>query len=197
LQEKLGTPILDSKKEPYYIPIPAKRLWEHPNSGLPLWAASFFIPATDVVNDVGDTIYFHKRSIRGQWTKGTGKSEKFGIGTRTGRWAERRTPIVTSIATKMEAYCIGGVDEIMRLLSMVTHLGKKRSAGSGAVAKWEIEEMETIDCLQKNGKLIRPVPARFKDIGADEPPQLIGWTTPYWSPAIFDLGWRIGTSVST
>jgi CRISPR type IV-associated protein Csf3 len=193
LQERLGTPILDPAKGPYYIPIPLARLWTHPDDGLPLWAASFFTPSAIAVDD---TTYFHKRALRGERTKGPGKSDKFGIGTRTGRWAERRTPIVTSIIPRMEACCIGDAVEIMRLLSGVTHLGKKRSAGYGAVAKWEIEEVKEVDCVQKNGKLIRPIPARFEKVSIDELPQLIGWTTPYWYPPSFDLGWRIGTSLN-
>jgi hypothetical protein len=193
LQERLGTTILDTANGPYYIPVPLKRLWTHPDNGLPLWAASFFMPTTDAVDD---TTYFHKRAPRGERTKGTGKSDKFGIGARTGRWAERRTPIVTSIVPKMEAYCVGETGEIMRLLEGVTHLGKKRSAGYGAVVKWEIEEMEDVDCVQKNGILIRPVPARFENVVIDEAPQLIGWTNPYWNPTIFDLGWRVGVKLN-
>lgn len=178
------------------LPVPLKVLWES-NSGLPLYASSSMYPVGDVFNDV---TYFHKRVPTGEWSR-TNKSGKVQLSPVRGRYMERRIPFRTSIIHKLQARVIGNADEIARLLEKITHIGKKRSAGYGEVCEWEITEakLRDVDCLVKNGKLARPIPAWCTEslkIDINAPMVMVGWSPPQWNPAGFEMGWPFGTKTA-
>lgn len=92
--------------------------------------------------------------------------------------------------------------EIVRLLSAVTHLGKKRGIGLGEVEQWQIESAAEFT-LVREGLLLRPLPqAAWGELlpGEEEPDEIptpVGWTPPQWLPGLWLDGWREGTPVAT
>ena len=174
-----------------FIPVPLKLLWKDETGG-PLWCASFFEP--DVVLGT-DVEYFHKRAPDGHRTKSK-NPEAFGVRGITGRWADRRTPFPVVLTRQMEALAIGDIEEVRRLLLPVTHVGKKTAEGFGAVKEWRVEpeDISVVDCLVRDGKLLRNVPVGAGLIKTDEPPEVLGWAPPYWNPAFYGEGWRFGAT---
>ena len=174
-----------------FLPLPLKRLWSD-EAGGPLWCASFFIP--DEVDS--DVEYFHKRAPDGHRTKSK-HPESFGVKGVTGRWAERRTPFPVTIARKLEAWCLGDVAEVRRLLQYVTHVGKKTAEGFGIVREWIVEPVDVgeRDCLIRDGKLARNIPAGYGGIEIEAPSELLGWAPPYWNKAYYGPGFRFGMRI--
>lgn len=186
-----GLPNADT--DAYLLPVPLHCLWRDPR-GLPLWAATPFVPFGTVVRDAS---YWHKRQQSGEWT-GT-KRGTFTITATKGRYMERRVPLPTTVASAWEATCIGNLEEIGRLLEPLTHVGKRRSNGFGAVRRWVIREVEVFS-LVEDGKLSRPLPGLAVSLldgmfpqGAPLP---LGWTPPQWKPMLFAPGWPTGTRVA-
>lgn len=81
-------------------------------------------------------------------------------------------------------YCVGDAEEIRALLMDVTHLGRRRAVGRGAVASWMVEETEPWDGFPvvEDGRVLRPLPVDWPGIIA---PKLAMHTLtyPYWEHA--------------
>jgi CRISPR type IV-associated protein Csf3 len=75
-----------------------------------------------------------------------------------GRYKAYHTPVFYYVALQIEWYCVGDGAEIERLLSTVTHIGKKRSQGWGRVSQWEIEPCSEDWSVRRDGQLTRGVP---------------------------------------
>lgn len=58
----------------------------------------------------------------------------------------------------LEWYCVGEKQGIERLLSTVTHIGKKTSQGFGRVARWEVQSIADDYSIWYGDKLMRGVP---------------------------------------
>lgn len=61
------------------------------------------------------------------------------------------------------------VAEVENLLALVRHLGRKRSAGEGAIVSWSVERLDAGDLfdgfpLVRDGEPLRPVPADWPGI---------------------------------
>jgi hypothetical protein len=192
-----GLPLL-AASDAYALPIPLRCLWRD-EQGLPLWAATPFAPAGAVARDVH---YWHKRLQSGAWTAGRGG--RLSLASAHGRWMERRVPQPALVAERFVARAVGDPAEVARLLGRITHLGKKRGAGFGAVARWEVAESDAPFALVADTgdgpRLTRSLPAaavRLLDGGLpDGPPALVGWTPPQWAPWLFAPGWWPGTPVA-
>ena len=79
-------------------------------------------------------------------------------------------------ALYVDWYCIGNKEELERLLSFCTHLGKKTSQGWGAVLRWEVVEWpEDWSIRGPQEKLMRAVPILGKGL-------IYGVRPPYWHP---------------
>lgn len=76
-----------------------------------------------------------------------------------GRYKSYHMPVFYRVASKVDWYCVGDGGEIARLLSTVTHLGKKRSQGWGRVIRWEVQSWPHDWSVWRDGKLTRGVPA--------------------------------------
>lgn len=155
------------------VPLPLDLLWVR--DGWPLWAAGDLAPVGDA--DKGRE-YWHKRypSQRGDLDK------KQNAKTTAGRWREYRQPVDTLSPCTLKAVCVGNQSEVERLLSHVSHIGKKPAAGYGRVI-WSVDVMDVeqnqaaemversrllpFEYAAERGLSGRPVPAR-------------GWTPPYW-----------------
>jgi hypothetical protein len=156
------------------VPLPLELLWVSPE-GRPLWAAT---PLRPLVPGIESREYWHKRypSHRAEF------GHKLNAVTSAGRWKEYRMPVQALSVARLGAWCLGERSEVERLLSPVTHIGKKGSMGYGRVARWTVTpapEVAAADILAQ-----RPVPLRYwRDHdacpgGRIEPQR--GWTPPYW-----------------
>jgi hypothetical protein len=182
----------------YRLPVPLRCLWRD-EQGLPLWAATPFAPAGAAAHDV---LYRHKRWQPAFWTAGTRRDGRFTILPTDGRWMERRVPQPAQVAERFVARAVGDPVEVARLLGRITHVGGRRAAGLGAVARWEVAEDGAPFALVADGgdgpRLTRALPAaavRLLEGGLpDGPPALVGWTPPYWRWKA--AGWWPGTPVT-
>jgi hypothetical protein len=173
--------------DPYWLPLPLRLLWAS-GDGLPLWGCSVFLPVGDAEPD---TVYTHKRPPSADLIDA--RKIKPGVG----RWMDRRVPLPVRTCDAWQARCVGNADAIRELLAGVAFLGKRRGIGFGEIAEWEIAEVEFVDAIDAiviNGKLAHAVPADGPISGAAAP-ALVGWTPPQWLPAVFGMGWPVGTAV--
>ncbi len=188
--EGLGLP---AEPGAYALPAPLRCLWRS-DDDLPLWAATQFAPASDAVKDVA---YWHKRVQPGRFT-GT-KTGRFSVSSTNGRYMERRVPLPTTVCDTWTAEAIGDPDEIARLLTGISYVGKRRSNGFGEVRAWRVEPMDEFR-LARDGRLLRPIPADAVELlGGMMPegePAPVGWTPPQWKPSLFRPGWWAGAPVT-
>lgn len=175
----------------YRLPVPLRCLWQSAD-GLPLWAATPFRPIGD---SAGDVAYWHKRIQPGRFT-GTPHGT-FAIRSTNGRWMERRVPLPTIVADIWQADGIGNPAEVLRLLSRIAHVGKRRSSGFGEVERWEVAPLAEFRLIDGEGKTTRPLPEGALALLDGRVPEgeaaPVGWTPPEWKPALFRPGWWTGT----
>ncbi len=208
VQEATGGRGLAPSSAPYALPVPLLCLWRSVD-GLPLWAASDLRPAGAALDDVE---YLHKRAISGGWSAGNPRTGRLSLNTASGRHMERRVPLPQRACAVWEARAWGDAAEIARLLAGVAFVGKRRGAGLGEVRDWQVESIPAgggggepgadgvaiapgRDAVCRDGRLLRPVPAGAAGalgLAPDEPPALLGWTPPYWTPASQGPGWAAG-----
>lgn len=77
-----------------------------------------------------------------------------------GRYKSYHMPIFYRAALWVEWYALGDAREIGRLLSTVTHIGKKTVQGWGRVYRWEISSTPEDWSVWKDGRLMRGIPGR-------------------------------------
>lgn len=104
------------------------------------------------------------------------------INAASGRYKQFRMPNPVSVTPELAWYCVGDRREVERLANRITHVGKKRSEGYGAVARWEVEPWPA-DWSEtgSDGQLMRAIPAELRE----EQPQgsyleITGFRPPYW-----------------
>lgn len=164
--------------EPAVIPLPISLLWAS-QEGLPLWACSDLYSVAEKHSTVE---YWHKRFPEQAMQDWCAKPN---ADMGSGRYKEYRVPVRTEMPADsvLCALCIGNRDEVERLLSYVTHVGKKPSQGKGRVIRWYVEPIQNetpeISILSR-----RPVPLSFfiessREISGTLSP-LSAWTPPYW-----------------
>lgn len=74
------------------------------------------------------------------------------VNTKSGFYKGYRMPLTEFLVPQLEWWLVGDERQVGRLLSRVTHLGKKRSQGKGRVAKWVVE------CANEDRADARPIP---------------------------------------
>jgi hypothetical protein len=173
----------------YFIPLPCRMLWQSPE-GYPLWATTAFLGQgwqtvdTEYTNRQFDPELFTRRG-------------RTLVQPGAGEWRPRRSVVPLENAAWYEAQCLGNGEEIERLLQQVIGVGKRRGAGYGAIDRYRVVPAETYSYTTM-GALARPIPAAARGAVGRLPaiePEMIGWTTPYWHPGLWALGWRTGTPV--
>lgn len=152
------------------IPLPLELAWVSPD-GLPLWACTPLMSA----QGTDSREYWHKRYPSHRAELGS----RLSANTTGGRWREWRVPLRAHAVQRLHALAIGNADEVERLLSVVTHIGKKGAMGYGRVARWTVTPgTHTLDDVLVR----RPVPVAFYE--GREPVGVLelrrGWTPPYW-----------------
>ena len=171
---------------PYYIPLPLEKLWICPETLLPLWNTTQFLPMT---SNTQETVYWHKRGYTPYLLK-KGKGDKphnakFGQGP----YKEYRIPLPIHSCLHWRAFGVGDTTAIEKLLKNVQAVGKKRTQGHGVVKKWEITEINSFSYFHES-RYIKAFPVDFPDY--PKPPAGVvwnryetGWTPPYWLASIF------------
>ena len=164
------------------IPLPLDMLWVSDN-GWPLWASSDLTP----LERYESAELWHKRYPTHRADLGV----KMSANTSAGRWREYRVPVGALSPTTIAAVCIGNKDEIERLLSYVTHVGKKGSAGYGRVV-WDVSQYEggdVADLIHQNKDLPLDYAIERNLRGTPMPTQ--GWTPPYWFAPNWSLCFKV------
>lgn len=76
---------------------------------------------------------------------------------------------------------VGDPGGIRELLTMTTHLGKKRSAGLGSVSEWGIEEgFDGPTIIDDDNKPLRHLPTGLDQVNNQSNVELSRYTYPYW-----------------
>lgn len=197
LDSVLGSMVLDSHPKaplfpengsPVTVPLPVELAWVSPE-GLPLWALSDLRPQGDAIRSQE---YWHKRAPSDRMDL----ANKQRLEARRGRWKEYRIPLSTIRVPEIRAVGVGDPIEVARLLSHVSHVGKKASQGFGRV-EWSVVPWDVpTEDAQKAALMARPVPARYLfeaegEINLSEgtnytrrsfcPPH---WYAPWWDLAV-------------
>lgn len=97
------------------------------------------------------------------------------VPTSGGRYRGYRMPVAYRHALAVTWHVVGLAEQIRDLLALVTHVGKKREMGWGAVIGWSVTPSATDHSVTgPNGRLMRPVPMAGG--------VLYGLRPPYWLP---------------
>jgi len=80
------------------------------------------------------------------------------IDTSASTYKGYRMPVFYRSSLWVDWYCLGNLTEIDKLLSGITHLGKKTSQGWGRVALWEIKPIEQDWSIWRGDMLMRGIP---------------------------------------
>lgn len=90
--------------------------------------------------------------------RGKGK-QRVDIGS--GHYKNYHMPLVLKSYKTITFYVRGDMQEVQRLLeNYIFYLGKKGSQGYGQILKWEFEEITEDWSIWKDGKAMRPIPAK-------------------------------------
>lgn len=118
--------------------------------------------------------YWHKRADQ-QYTAVVDFGKRRGkINNKAGRYKSYRMPVFYRHALSVSWYVVGDRGEIGRLLSTMTHVGKKTAYGWGRIIRWQVEPWPEDWSVHRNGRLMRAVPG--------EGGTLHGYRPPYWLP---------------
>ncbi len=85
-----------------------------------------------------------------------------------------------TVASAVEWYATGHMQQILDLVSGVVSIGKRRASGFGEVSSWEAEEGELDGLVGYNSEPLRPVPTERWTEGGDWVPVEAAWKAPYW-----------------
>jgi hypothetical protein len=88
-------------------------------------------------------------------------------------------------AQRAEFYATGELNEIKRLVSKVSALGKERNIGFGFVKKIEIKEISSEFGLMKDGLAMRPIPIKYLKYYEDS--AYLAYKPPYWAKESVEL----------
>lgn len=108
--------------------------------------------------------------------------KKARVDTQQGHTKSFVLPIRLINTPRIDWFCVGEINEIYRLLSGCTNLGKKRSYGKGQVYRWEVKEISEDWSREKHGRLTRPLPVTLVDDWDGYNIMRWGWRIPSWLP---------------
>lgn len=141
---------LPDTDEAYWIPLPLKMLWQHPD-GRPLWAASVMYQYGEAVEDVA---YLHKRAADMRF------SDSAHLNTKSGRYVDRRIPVPTVAPEALQARVIGNREWLEYLLPQFVHVGKHAARGFGGIREWRVRpgDFSERDTTSATGRCAVPCP---------------------------------------
>lgn len=104
----------------------------------------------------------YKRFTDKQTNKLTKKQQKGKIKINQGHFKDFMINMPMLITDNITFYANGDKNEIKRLLSNLTHLGKKTSIGSGQINNIKIKEIPEDYSFFKDNNIMRPIPVKIK-----------------------------------
>lgn len=116
-----------------------------------------------------------------QWM-GDGKTKTVNLAA--GAQKHFRVPMETMHVKgdRVQLWCVGDANEIRMLLTLVTHLGKRRAVGLGKVVSWTVEPCEPwpgFPCVSVEGDAMRNLPLDYPGLREFDV-ELTRVTYPYW-----------------
>ncbi len=110
-----------------------------------------------------------------------GKRQK--IQTDGGPYKSGNTPVFARLVKSIYWWSIGNIDEVSKMLSAVTSIGKHRGIGYGQVSKWSVRQSPSDYHLWgKNGQLMRPIPVECCPADVPHTRRRWAWVTPFHLP---------------
>ena len=158
-------------------------------------AATRFHPETP---DDEHSVYWHKREFTPTFLKRARDGRPANLNFTNGVYKSYRIPMPAHTALTWTAYGEGDVTEVASLLSTVTHVGKKRVYGYGAVVNCEVKAIEPAMPITFENRLLKSMPLPFvaehPDIFEDaadleKQVRFCGWTPPYWHGGCMEACW--------
>jgi CRISPR type IV-associated protein Csf3 len=101
-------------------------------------------------------------------------------------------PLPTLSVDRLQFYCVGNKREIEKLLQRITHVGKKRAYGYGAVKRWQVTPHPIDNSEIVNKTLVRPIPVSEYHYQVVGEKAICGFRPPYWCPENFAKCWLPG-----
>lgn len=188
VRDALQGETLEPSTARYEIPVPLEVLWRSDDGG-PLYHCSDLLPEGKVQpahftwtkkNDPSVSFFSTRRKDGNQWQPDDGAGPNK---------AYCRSMPLRQVSCLL-GYAVGDPDEIQRLLSLLTGIGKKHAWGLGTFAQIRVDPCDLPHryCFVRGGQLLRPLPLAacqalgLTASGEEGDAQLIGWTPPYWLP---------------
>ena len=169
-------PLPSINQQAFNFKIPVKRVGHKEDSDW-YWAASW---AQFPEGYETDKSHWNRRFDGGQPGLGEyldfqGRSEKISVSS--GRYKGYHHPLSLVVTPRVEWYCLGDAEGIAKLLTKITHLGKKRSQGWGEVLRWSIYKSDRDRSQWSDaGRPMRALPHRQGDYRRG----FHGIRPPYW-----------------
>lgn len=104
------------------------------------------------------------------------------IETATGTNKSYRIPQSIALGDAMTWFALGDAEEITAALAYVTHLGKRRGVGCGAVRVWRVAPAEPWAGFPvlRDGRPMRALPLDYPGVAANSRTDLRPLAFPYW-----------------
>ncbi len=102
--------------------------------------------------------YWNKRSDFTSATSGKYLNERGKIDTGAGQLKAYHMPNVIRTVSDIEFYCVGNLEKVRELLSLIPAIGKKPAEGWGRVHEWVVEPFEEDWSTEGGYGLMRPMP---------------------------------------
>jgi len=83
------------------------------------------------------------------------------VDTKSGKYKAYRMPLVIQLFDQLTWYAVGDLEDVLKLCSTVTHIGKKSAQGLGAVDYWTVEPWPEDWSEFRDGRLMRAIPVEL------------------------------------
>ena len=123
-----------------------------------------------------ETQYWHKRFDTKQSDLVDFGKKRGNVLTEEGKFKAMRMPVNVIHARSVSWYCVADEQWMRAMVQRITHMGKKRGQGDGAILEWIVEPIEDDWSVYRDGQLMRCIPS-----GTNEG-LFVGYRPSYWMP---------------
>ena len=131
----------------------------------------------------------NKSRFRRRWEPNDGRiswgKRKAKFDTSQGKEKACDLPLYYKTVAVINWCCVGDLQSIESIINRCRNLGKKRSYGFGQVSHWEVVEIDEDWHVNRDGKLMRPIPLEifaehYSGLETDGRVLKWGYNHPYW-----------------
>lgn len=181
-------PLPDTAEEEIYdLTLPLARCTTGPDWH---WAATCAIPTDSLPDPEPRTFY---KTVDFSWAhRAASRPIPSHVNPSAGSSRDRMVPAPVLLAPAISWRAVGDPEAVLRLLSPVRYLGRRRAVGEGRVMRWEVRPATEADPgawthLDETGAIARPCPAECA-VALALPPDAwrLGWYAirpPSWHPS--------------